>query len=103
MLNTILSNTNDISSRINIGPPTKNNESGSGGEINAPNKSAANHKTLLFSKIVSLLTNFTLISNIVTKGIWKPIIEEKYSPVMKVIHDFKRQVEDNPEDVASRR
>ena len=62
---------------------------------------AKNHKNLLFSNIDSFLITSPLINNIVTNGIWNPTIEEKYNPVIKPIHDFKRQVEDSPESIAS--
>ena len=52
-----LSISKDISIRINIGPPTRKSDNGSGGDIKAPRNKETNHTIDLFSVINCLLTN----------------------------------------------
>jgi len=65
----ILSTIRVNSSRINIGPPTKNNDNGSGGDTNAPNNKDINHKNLLFSITLSRLTIPLLRKRMTIRGI----------------------------------
>ena len=66
-----------ISKSANNGPPTRNKDIGSGGEIRAPMNRAANQIKPLFSTIELLLIAPDLKSRIVTIGTWKTMIEEK--------------------------
>ena len=84
-----------------IGPPTRNIESGSGGDNAAPNRIAINQIIPLFSVILFLLITPVLSNNNETKGVWKLTIEPKNRPTMKLIQDFNLQVEESPAVLAS--
>lgn len=57
-----------ISSKTTTGPPTRNMESGSGGDRNAPIASAENHRNDLFLMIVSANIRSDRISMNAIKG-----------------------------------
>ena len=65
----ILSQNNAISNNRIIGPPTKNIDSGSGGDNAAPNNTATNQIIPLFSVMLPLLIIPVLSSINTTKGV----------------------------------